>query len=123
MQREEYSAMSQEIATLMAKKLGARGRDLKAKLRHSGRLMPRPVKEAANVVAEAEKHAGNPKLLRRIDPVAVGHAKHVCVTHLRSIDTAAARRRAIADFFSGLALNILLLAVLILAILVWRGFL
>jgi len=115
--------MSNEIAKLMADKLGAKGRDLRAKLRHSGRLLPRHIRDAALSVAEAERKMGSTKLMKQVDPVALGHAKHACITYLREIDSAAATRRAVADYFSGLALNILLLAVLILAVLVWRGFL
>jgi len=123
MDQSELNKMSEEIAKLMADKLGAKGRGLKAKLRHSGRLLPRHVRDAAGVVLEAQRKMGNPKLMKQVDAVALGHAKHACISYLNDIDRTAATRRAVADYFSGLALNILLLAVLILAVLVWRGFL
>ncbi|MGV6812661.1 MAG: hypothetical protein ACWA47_10470 [Brevirhabdus sp.] len=123
MERADITKMADEIAKAMGDKLGARGRGLKGKLRHSGRILPAEVRAAAKAVLEAEKYAGSPKLAKRIDPVALGHAKHTCLNYLTNIDTSEATKKAIADYASGLALNILMLAVLIVAILVWRGFL
>jgi len=123
MEQLDISRISDEIAKAMGEKIGAKGRGLKAKLRHSGRQLPGDVRDSIKFVIEAERKMANPKLMKQVDPLEVGRAKHAVLSYLQNADPTEATRKAAANYFSGLALNLLLLAVLIVAILMWRGFL
>ncbi|HHB81812.1 MAG TPA: hypothetical protein ENK83_08750 [Aliiroseovarius sp.] len=123
MEQEEIQKTTKEIASLMERRLGVKGRGLRTKLRKAGSRVPAPFRQAALECLEAEKMAGNPKLRHRIDPVGYARAKHVCLSYLNNIDTTEATKRAVADYFTGLGLNVLMLGALVLAVLVWRGLL
>lgn len=115
--------MADRIAALMEDRLGTRGRGLAEKLRRDGRRLPRKVRAAATLLARAEGLAGHPRLAAQNDPQALAEAYDTCHAYLAPLGRWQ-RRRAVAE---GVALSILvslaLLALLVAALLHWRGYL
>ena len=115
--------MADRVAQLMEERLALRGRDLPAKLRKAGRSLPRRVREGAEVLAEAAAKAKNPKLLGQINMVQVAEAYDICVRHLAAIDAGQLRRQRLGSIISSVAFGTLFLALGLVAVLAWRGYL
>lgn len=90
--------MADRVAGLLEEKLGLGGRDLGAKLRRGGRLLPKRVHDGAALLAISAEKAKNPKLLAQVDMGEVADAYDACVRHLTAIDATARRR----DYLSGI---------------------
>jgi hypothetical protein len=115
--------MADRVAQLLDERLGIGGRDLGSRLRKGGRMLPKRVRESAQMLAEAAEKAQNPKLLGQIDMGAVSDAYDACLKHLTAIDPADRKRSALSGMIGFVGGGIFLLAVGIVAVLVWRGFL
>lgn len=112
-----------EVADTMKERLGIRGKDLATKLRHTGRMMPKRVKLEARFLAEATMLAENPKLSRMINHERVKTAHQTCMTFLNSVDVADRRKGVVLGILGSLAMVFLVVTVLVLGVLMWRGFL
>lgn len=112
-----------EVADMMKDRLNIRGKDLAEKLRHTGRLMPKRIKLEARVLAEAMALAENPKLSRMVDHERVEVAYNNCIAFLETVDVADRRRGVVLGILGSVVLAVLAVTVLVLAVLVWRGFL
>ena len=115
--------MVDRVAQLLQERMSLGGRDLSAKLRRGGRLLPRKVREGGELLAKAAEKAKNPKLLGQIDMGQVAEAYDTCVRHLMSVDPAGRRRDSIAGMIGSVGFGVLFLALGIIALLVWRGYL
>lgn len=115
--------MADRVAELMEQRLGARGAGLTQKLRKDGRQLPRKVREAAELLAQAAIQGQNPKMLRRINEEAVAQAYDACVQHLNGVDVWDRRRGVMMGFAGSIVFSLLLLGALVLMVLRWRGFL
>ena len=115
--------MADRVAGLLEERLNLRGRDLSAKLRRSGRQLPKKVREGAKFLAMAAEKSKHPKLLGQIDMGEVADAYDVCVRHLMTIDPVGRRRDTIAGMIGSVGIGVLVLALGILALLAWRGYL
>lgn len=112
-----------EVADLMKERLGVRGNDLGAKLRHTGRMMPKRIKRDAAYLAEACTMAENPKLSRMIDHDRINAAHLACMTFLQEVDVADRRKGVVLGILASLVLVLIVVTVMVLSVLVWRGFL
>lgn len=115
--------MADRVGQLMEERLSVRGRDLPTKLRKSGRLMPRKVRDAAASLGDAARKAQNPKLLGQIDLGQLTEAYDLCVRHLGAINVASRRRQVIGSVLSSIGFGVLMLGLLVIGVLVWRGYL
>jgi hypothetical protein len=115
--------MADRVAQLMEERLGISGRDLASRLRKGGRLLPKRVREAAGLLADSAEKSKSPKLLGQIDMGAVSDAYDTCLKHLSTIDPDTRRRDTFSGMIRFVGGGIFLLAVGIVAVLVWRGFL
>ena len=115
--------MADRVAGLLEERLNLRGRDLAAKLRRGGRQLPKKVREGAKVLAAAAEKSKHPKLLGQIDMGQVADAYDVCVRHLMTIDPVGRRRDTIAGVIGSVGIGVLVLALGIVALLAWRGYL
>ena len=95
--------MADRVAQLLEERLGLGGRDLSAKLKRAGRMLPKKVRDSGKVLAAAAHKAQNPKLLIAIDPVG-------------------RRRDLFAGMVGSVGLGVLVLAVALLGFLAWRGY-
>lgn len=115
--------MADRVSQLLEERLAFGGRDLGAKLERGGRLLPKRVREGAELLATASEKARNPKLLGQIDMSEVAEAYDACVRHLMTVDPAGRRRDTVAGMVGFVGYGILFLVIAIIAVLVWRGFL
>jgi hypothetical protein len=86
-------------------------------------MLPKRVRGAAQLLADAAEKAQNPKLLGQIDMGAVSDAYDACLKHLTAIDPNERRRSTLSGMVGFVGGGIFLLAVGIVALLAWRGFL
>jgi len=114
--------MADRVAQLMEERVSVRGRDLSAKLRKVGRLLPRRVRAAAGRLAVAAQQAQNPKLLGQIEMGDVSEAYDLCVRHLMTVDPTRSRRDYYADVLGSVGYGILVAALLVVGFLAWRSY-
>jgi hypothetical protein len=115
--------MADRVGQLLDEKLGISGTDLAGRLRKGGRMLPKRVREAAQLLADSAETARNPKLLAQIDMGAVSDAYDTCLKHLGTIDPSARRGDTLSGMVRFVGGGILLLAIGIVAVLIWRGYL
>ncbi|MGA0541802.1 hypothetical protein [Neotabrizicola sp. VNH66] len=115
--------MADRVADLMETRLRVKGRDLPEKLKRGGGRLPRKVRNAASLLAEASEMALNPKLQVRVDEGRVAEAYDICVRHLAPIGRADRRRGALASVGASIAFSLLVVGGGLIAFLVWRGYL
>ncbi len=123
MERTGLHRMNAEIAGLLEQKLGAGGDGLAAKLRQAGYRLPRPVRRAGRQLVAASQKSANPRLMKQIDQEALRRAHRRCLTYLRRIDPARRRARLRAEALLDLGTKVAISAALLIAFLMWRGFL
>lgn len=111
-----------EVADMMKERLGIRGKDLATKLRYTGRMMPKRIKQDARFLAEATRLATNPKLSRMINLDQVEAAHQTCMEFLETVDVADRRKGVVLGILGSLAMVFLVVTVLVLTVLVWRGY-
>jgi hypothetical protein len=115
--------MADRVEDLLEERLNLTGRDLSAKLRRSGRLLPRKVRDGAQLLAVAAEKSKNPKLLGQINMGEVADAYDACVKHLMTVDPAGRRRDTIAGMIGSVGFGVLALLLALIAFLAWRGYL
>ncbi|WP_347310578.1 hypothetical protein [Defluviimonas sp. SAOS-178_SWC] len=115
--------MAGRIAELMEARLRVRGEGLAEKLRRGGRFLPRKVRREAEYLAKADEEARVPKLLSRLDHERIADAYDVCVRYLKPLGAGARRKAILLDMFTGFATGLFATGVLVIALLIWRGFL
>jgi hypothetical protein len=113
--------MADRVAALIEERLGVRGRGLEDKLRRAGRRLPKRVRTAGDLLAEAAAMAQNPKLLVRVDEARVAEAYDICLKYLNKLNKGDRRKGAILGVAASVAFSILVVAVLVVAFLYWRG--
>ncbi|CUH64014.1 hypothetical protein TG4357_01017 [Thalassovita gelatinovora] len=120
---KELEKKQAELTKLLAETFGASSGDLQHRMRKVGRRVPKRLHAAAKVIIEAQAMAGHPKLRQFIDAAAVNRAYLDIRDHLKTIDVADRRKGAVLGLLGGLSFNLLLVLALLLAFLMWRGFL
>lgn len=113
--------MADRVSQLLQERLRVRGATLEARLRSAGRRLPRKVREAGQALAAAVAMMQNPRLMHQVDDETVATAYDICVRHLTAINPAAARRGLVLDMAARMAFALLVVAVLFVAVLYWRG--
>lgn len=114
--------MADRVAQLMEERLRIRGQSLTEKVARGGRHLPRRVRAAAAYLSEASELAKVPKLNTRLDHARIAEAYDACVTYLRPLGAGQRRRTALLNFVTNLAAVVVLTAALVIAVLVWRGY-
>ena len=113
--------LADRVAVLVEERLRVRGDTLEAKLNRAGRRLPRKVRDAGAVLVQATQMIRNPKLMHLVDDEAVALAYDTCLRHLNTVDPVEARKGLILDIAARIAFAILVVAVLFVAVLYWRG--
>ncbi|WP_426032534.1 hypothetical protein [Cypionkella sp. TWP1-2-1b2] len=114
--------MADRVAGLMEERLRVRGQGLGEKLRKGGRLLPRRVRAAAEILQTGAVMAQNPKLWSQVDQQAVAQAYDTCVRHLNNVDGGDRRKGAVLGIAASVAFSVLVVAALLFSVLRWRGF-
>ena len=118
-----YQDRADRIAELMESHLGVRGKSLEEKLRKAGRSLPREIRQKGDQLTQAVQLEANPKLARRIDEDQVNTAFKACEKYLKDIDAADRRKGYAISFLTTNAFNFVAISGMLIAVLVWRGFL
>ena len=114
--------MADRISALLVQKYRVKGRlsDQAPRLR---RRLPGRVNDALALMISAEYMAQNPALLPQIDHEAVAAAYDLALKHLNGIDTSDRRKGAVVGIAASIAFSLLVVALGLLAVLHWRGYL
>ncbi|WP_102109454.1 hypothetical protein [Oceaniglobus roseus] len=114
---------AQEIADLIGARLGVGGTGLETKLRRAGRLLPRRIRREAEQLAQAARLAEHPRLAKQLHLMDHDRAYRDCKRFLEGIDGSERIVRALLGFVTTNAFNVLVIGALLIALLLWRGFL
>jgi hypothetical protein len=114
--------MVEEVRAGLADKLRVRGRSLAVQVRKAGRRLPRAVRRDAVYLVQTVGLADNPKLARMIDMARAQAAHRNILQFLQTVDVAAERRGIALQIIASIALAILVTGILLLIVLVQRGF-
>jgi RIO-like serine/threonine protein kinase len=115
--------MAAHVADLIEARLKVGGATLAEKLRRAGRRLPRNVRRNAAYLAETAQIAAVPKLMVQIDQARAAQAYDACLRHLKPLGAGARRKAMAMQVLTGVGAGIFGTAVLLLVVLVWRGYL
>jgi len=104
-------------------KLGVRGKDLPGALNKAHHRIPRRIYRQAMTLVKAEPLAAHPRLRLTLDGPALESAAAQVTAYLETIDPADKRKGWWLGMLAGLSFNFILMGVLLVGFLVWRGFL
>jgi len=125
MAQDDVLAMADEVAALMAQRLGGARRgakpDLATMLRRRGRALPRRQRRAARVLARAQKQAASPKLARQMDNSAAARAHAELVRYLRPLGASARWQAGALNVAAAVMMGLLLVGAVAVWIMVRRG--
>ncbi|MEH6830200.1 MAG: hypothetical protein V7661_05100 [Sulfitobacter sp.] len=119
---KDMAAKSRKLRGLMQQKLDVRGRDLRQSLRRAGRRLPKSVRKRGVALTQAEILAHNPKTARQVDADAVERDYEVVRAHLIAIDVNEVRKTRILNVAGAVVANLIVVAVLFIVWLWWRGY-
>lgn len=111
------------VAELFEARLNVGGKTLADKLRRGGRRLPRNVRREAAYLAQAAEQARVPKLMVQIDHARTANAYDACLRYLRPIGAAERRRTLAMQILTGVGAAVFVTGVMVLTVLVWRGYL
>lgn len=123
---DDVRDMAEEVARLMADRLGGARRSerpgLQVMLRRRGGALPRKLRRAAGVLAEAELHSAQPRIARQLDLPAISRAYNALMAHLQPMGEMSRWRDRTLNFAASLVFGLMLLAALLIWLMVRRGF-
>lgn len=119
---QDLAPQIDDIRSLLDTQLRVRGDTLDKQIYRAGRMLPRKIRAEAAFLVQANQLAQNPKLARMINPGRVAQAHQAISTYLRSVDPKERARTRALNYAGFVAFNMLLLVAVIIAVLVWRGY-
>lgn len=114
--------MADRVAELIEDRLHVSGATLADKLRKGRRFLPRKVRHQAEYLAASAAKASVPRLQLQIDHRKVSAAYDACVRYLKPLGAGSRRRAGFLHLVTSVAAAVLVTAALVIAVLVWRGF-
>lgn len=111
-----------EISALMQSHLRIKGRSLRVQESRAGRLLPRAVRRDIRYLLDTAALGDNPKLARMINTDKVARAHRNTVAYLQAIDVKERRKTALLNVTASIALGLIAVFVVVLYVLVQRGF-
>lgn len=125
MAQDDVKAMAEEVALLMAQRLGGARRNarpsLATMLRRRGGALPRRQRRAARILARAEAVAVTPLLARQIDTAPAARAHAELVKYLRPLGSGVRWRARALDLAAAVMLGVLVVGAISLWLMVRRG--
>lgn len=118
-----YEERADHIATMIGTHLGIRGKSLDIKLRKAGRQLPRDIRRHGDNLVRSVQLQTSPKMARMVDEESVISSYNICEKFLSDIDLMDRRKAQAISFLSTNAMNMLVVAGLLVTVLVWRGYL
>lgn len=120
--RTDIDNKASELMALMHKHMGIKARNLEHAVARAGRRLPRPIRQQADEILDAQQKMQHPKLRQRVDLGRLDIAYREVGKHLRSIDRADLRRGRMLSVLGGIAFNLILVAVGFVLWLRWQGY-
>lgn len=111
-----------DVRKLIEARLGLTGADLADQLRRAGRMLPKPMRADGAILVEAHRNLTHPHLSRQVDQDAAQAAAGRLIAHLKTVDPSQRRRTKILGTLSVIGFNLIVLFVILVVVLVWRGF-
>jgi hypothetical protein len=115
--------MAERVSVLIPERLKIKAQHPHEKLRRSGSRLPRKVRQAAQELATASEQSYNPKLLLQISEENVAQNYDICVKHLVSLNKGYRIRGVLLGLSTSILFSLVAVVGLVLAVLVWRGYL
>ncbi|MCL3880945.1 hypothetical protein [Marivita sp. GX14005] len=112
---------AEELCALMAHRLGQRRGPLSRRLARSRRRLPASVRSDIARIAEADAMAQNPRLAARTDPGATQAEFERARSYLAGIDIKDRRKGQILSVLGSVAFDLLVVTILVITVLRWRG--
>lgn len=109
------------VQHLLNAKFGVRKKPLPKMLAKTGRRLPRGMRRRADLLVEAARRDGNPKLARQMDRHAVNRAYDDLKQHLEAIDVAKRRKDRLLNVAALLAFYVLVVFAAFVFWLWWAG--
>lgn len=116
---EQTTALTQ----LMRQKLRVRGNTLPIVLARGKYRLPKRIVRAVNRLIEAETMAENPRLQMMLDHQALDASIREVERFLADIDPSDERKGWYLGILASLVINLLTLAILLIAVMLWQGYL
>ena len=113
--------MAGRVEELLVERVGARGRDFDAKLRHAGRKLPRKVRASAAALAQAAQMTENPRLHAQLDEGVISRDYDICLRYLSPMGRGDRRRGALSSVAASVAFSLLVVGGGFVGFLIWRG--
>lgn len=117
----DIAAKARRLEELLDRGFGTGEKGLRHALRKAGRRLPRRMRRAGGVVADADYMAGHPKLFWQIDRKRVAREAEILEDYLKSVNPGKRRVDLLLSILRSLAVNFLILGLLIYALARWRG--
>ncbi len=119
----ELEERADELARLLAERLGIPGQGLEAKLARSGRDLPPHIHDRLELIVKALEQSRHPKLSRQIDMKPLEAAFREVTRYLESVNPWARRWNRLVDHLADAGIGILMMLILVVLVLRWRGYL
>jgi hypothetical protein len=122
----EEKDISDKVAGIEAelqRVFGIKAKPLEKALRKAGRLLPANLHKKAQVIVQAQSYSGNPKLMRFVEGDDLTRAYDDIMAFLKDIDPNERRIGTGLDILTGSAMTLLITATLVVAVLIWQGYL
>lgn len=119
----ELTRLAERLTALMRDKLEVKAESFPAALRRAGGRLPRRLRREGAVIVATLDQVRSPRLSRIADGEGAARAARRIEAYLSRLDPAADRARARAFFWANIAFRIVVVIALLMAVLVWRGFL
>lgn len=122
---EDIHDMADEVSRLMAARFGGARRGerppLHVMLRRRGGALPRKLRKAAGLLAEADRISAQPRIARQLDLVGLSRVHAALTGHLQPLGELSRWRGRAISFAASVSLGLLVLAAAVIWIMVLRG--
>jgi hypothetical protein len=118
---DDLIARLDRLRPLFREKIGGTGASMERDARKKGHRLPRGMRRRARALARAEPMLAHPKLRLTQDAVQLNRQADVLEDYLNAIDLADRRKGWWLGMLGGMAFNILLVMILLVVVLRWRG--
>ena len=119
----EYDQLIADLSDRLQAKLNLRPAPFAKMVARSKGRLPRRVLRDARALIQAEQMARHPKLSRTLDVGRLHQSATSVKTHLDSIDPAEDRKDRILSIIASIVFSLIVVFVLLVLVLRWRGFL
>ena len=120
---EQYERHVAELSRRLQRKLNLRPAPFATLVSRSRKHLPRRIYKHAMALVEAEQFIHHPKLSRSLDAAALARSKRIVADHLDHVDLADERIGKIVSVLGSVSINLIAVAALVVAVLMWRGYL